>query len=400
MIQVEQLQAFNGFGTGVPSNVYGIATGEYFYSQGLQRTQFGVAPKFSISEEVNDSTLSNLQLVNWFAQGPFTNPYVYGFASDGRLYRAQVPAGSWSQHRAVNSVSSHGNGLIFDQKNRLLYANDEFLGMTSDGSTFTDNWKDLTLSTTDFRPMDTYEDWVVIGNINQVALLNVTDDSFNANALNLPSGFNIRCIKSGINGILIGANFNNRGALILWDAFSTRSIAPWIWRNKNIRSIITTDSGWIVITQDEIFFTNGYSVQPIITDFPDYIINDQSILDVLLPQGADVRGNHLLFWGTSPRPNRQKGGFYRLDLKRNLFDFIPVANNVTTSALATGAIFLDSSNITHLSYTTTGTTNTKFIGRLNNSPAAHPYFISEQLGQSDNEKVAEAVKLSLGLSSY
>jgi len=400
MIQVEQLQAFNGFGTGVPSNVYGIATGEYFYSQGLQRTQFGVAPKFSISEEVNDSTLSNLQLVNWFAQGPFTNPYVYGFASDGRLYRAQVPAGSWSQQRAVNSVSSHGNGLIFDQKNRLLYANDEFLGMTSDGSTFTDNWKDLTLSTTDFRPMDTYEDWVVIGNINQVALLNVTDDSFNANALNLPSGFNIRCIKSGINGILIGANFNNRGALILWDAFSTRSIAPWIWRNKNIRSIITTDSGWIVITQDEIFFTNGYSVQPIITDFPDYIINDQSILDVLLPQGADVRGNHLLFWGTSPRPNRQKGGFYRLDLKRNLFDFIPVANNVTTSALATGAIFLDSSNITHLSYTTTGTTNTKFIGRLNNSPAAHPYFISEQLGQSDNEKVAEAVKLSLGLSSY
>jgi hypothetical protein len=397
MINVDPIQAFDGFGTGAPTNPY-APTKEYFYSQGMHRSQFGIVPGWNISADVDNSILTNLVNNNWFAQGNLggTN-YIYAFDSAGRLYRTQLGFTSWSEQRFISAPSSHGNGLIFDQKNRLLYANDQWLGMSTDGSAFTDLWKDFTLSTTDFRPMDTYEDWVVIGNKNQVALLNVTDDSFNANALNLPSGFNIRCIKSGKNGILIGANFNNRGVLLLWDAFSVRSIAPWIWRNRNIQSIVPTDVGWIVITQQEILLTDGYSVQPILSKLPDNAVNSLSVINSVLPQGADVIGGSLAFWGQAAQFNRQQGGLYILNLTSKLFEFVPVSNGCTVG-ITGGAIFFDNSNSTHLSYIT-NTPNQKFLGRLGNSNASRAIIITEQIGQTDNEKTAEGVKLSLGVSS-
>jgi hypothetical protein len=390
MLQVEPIQNFNGFGTGKQP-------GEYFFSKGMQRSQFGIAPRWSVVSDATDFNLSNLALINWFSQGVFSGvSYVFGFSSSGYVYKSQVGSSSWTL--AFNSaVNTHGNGLIFDQTNRLLYANDRYLGKY-DGTTPTDNWKDFGASfeITDFRPMDTYEDWVVIGNKNQVALLNITDDSFNANALNLPSGFNIRCLKSGKNGVLIGANFNNRGALILWDAFSIRSIAPWIWRNKTIQSIVPIDDGWIVFTQDEILLTNGYSIQPLVSELPDYLLNDNSIINSMIPQGAEVRGNKLMFWGTGSRFNRQKAGIYILDLATKLFEFVPVSNGVTNGVTG-GAILSDTVAATRVSYNTALPT-TKFVGRLANTSPSQAVLITELLGQGDNEKVAEGVKLTYGVS--
>src|SRR5882724_3451809 len=402
MIQIEPIKNFNGFGSGAvkltAANTQAGAPGEYFYSQGMQRSQFGITAKLSIGIAATNATLGNLQTINWFSQGLFgANKYVYGFASDGRLYRASAGNIVWTEERNVG-VSAHGNGLIFDQNNRLLYANDQYLGMSTDGVTFTDNWKDFTITTTDFRPMDTYEDWVVIGNQYQIALLNVTDDSFNANGFNLPSGFKVRCIKSGKNGVLIGANFNNRGALILWDTFSTRSISPWIWKNRNIQSIVPTDDGWIVFTQNQIFFTDGYSVRPLLEEFPDYLPNDLTIINDILPQGAELQGDNLLFWGRQTRYNRQKAGLYTLNLSTKLFTCIPVPNGATVNVFG-GAIFSDGSSYTHLSFISVSP-NTKFIGVLSNTPIAKPFLITEQLGQGDDEKAAEAVKLTFGVSSY
>lgn len=389
MLKSETIKNFNGFGSG------GMP-GEYLFSQGMSKSQFGITPKWTIGASADNSTLTNLTLTNWFTQGQFSSTsYVYGFASDGRLYRTPATGATWTQQRAFGS--SHGNGLIFDQKNRLLYANDQYLGKTDDGSAFTDNWKDFVLSTTDFRPMDTYEDWVVIGNVYQIALLNVTDDSFNANAFNIPSGFNIRCIKSGKNGILIGANFNNRGVVMLWDSFSPRAIAPWIWRNTNIRAIAPTDEGWIVFTKQDIFLTNGYSVQSLLSDFPDHLINDLSILDNLIPQGAELQGDRLLFWGTSARFNRQKSGLYILNLSTKTFEFVPVSNGVTYGVTG-GAVFSDSTAFTRLSYTTS-VPNGRFLGILSNSNPAQAVLITEELGIGGNEKTAEGVKLALSIGS-
>lgn len=390
MIQVEPIQNLDGFGTGKTAT-------ESIFSQGMLKSQFGVSPKMSIIKATDSSTLTNLSILNWMAQGHFSSDYVYGVGTDGRLFKTSVGSTVWTEER--NPGSSHGNGLIFDQKNRLLYARDQYLGMTSDGSSFNDSWQDFTVtySTTDYRPMDTFEDWVVIGNKNAVAVLNVTDDSFNTEALTLPSGANVRCLKSGKNGILIGANFNNRGALILWTPDYIRSIAPWIWRNKQIRSIIATDDGWIVFTQNEILLTNGYSVQTILADFPDYLYNDIGYSDGLSPQGAELQGDYLVFWGSGSHFNRQKSGLYRLNLNTKLLEFIPVSSGVTHNGTG-GAIITDSQYLVHLSYKDDNPSK-KYLGVLSNNPGSENYIITYQ-GQGENEKVAEGIKVTLVVPSF
>jgi hypothetical protein len=478
MIQVEPITNFDGFGIGQ-------GQGEYFHSQGMNKSLFGITPKWKISSSGDSSTLTLLQLINWFTQGQLGGTsYDYAFDAGGWIYRSTLGLTTWnSLYKPAGA--NHGNGAIFDQKNRFLYATDRYLGyydgtgsdyitgsvnttsgspnivgvgtswdathvgktiqlsgdpnvyrvasvtdathlaldsnynQTGTGSSYTifkswtDQWKDFgsTLTTTDFRPMDTYEDWVVIGNKNQVALLNITDDSFNANGLNLLSGFNIRCIKSGRTGILIGANFNNRGVLILWDAYSTRSIAPWIWRNANIQCIVPTDDGWIVFTTKGIYETNGYSIQPLMPKLPDDIANSTTILANLLPQGADIINNKLVFWGSFGDHNRKKAGLYVLDLETKLMEFVRVSNGCTYGVTG-GAVFFDNNYSTQLSYTTS-TPNTKFIGRLLNSAPTQAHLISQQLGQGQNqsmmlqqttahgqnEKVAEGVKFTFGLNN-
>lgn len=403
MIQVVPIQNFNGFGNGkqlLTSAQTQVGTpGEYFYSQGMSKSQFGIVPNWSIAKVKDNTDLSGMTLVNWFTQGKVSSNYNFGFDSGGQIYKSTLGSGNWSSIRTVNSVSSHGNGLIVDQTNRLLYANDRYLGKTLDGSSFTDNWKDFgaAYETTDLRPMDIFEDWVVIGNVNNVALLNVTDNSFNAIALNLPSGYNVRCIRAGRAGILIGLNFNNRGAVLLWDAFSDRAIAPWIWYNANIKSIIPYGDGWVVITSRGFYQTNGYSSTPIIEMMPDARKSRASILSNLSPQGAEIIENYVAFWGNFGEYNRQLAGLYFLDLNTKLFEFAPVSNAVTYGVTG-GAIFFDNNFTIHLSYTTDNPAK-KFIGRLDNANPARAQFITEPLGVGGDDKIAEGVKFSIDLHS-
>jgi hypothetical protein len=402
MIQVLPIQNFNGFGNGkqlltVTQTQVGTP-GEYFYSQGMSKSQFGIVPNWNIAKVKDNADLSGMTLVNWFTQGKVSANYDFAFDSGGQIYKSGLGLGNWSSIRTVNGIPSHGNGLIVDQTNRLLYANDRYLGK-SDGTTFTDNWKDFGASyeTTGLRPMDIYEDWVVIGNMNNVALLNVTDDSFNNLGLNLPSGYNAAALRAGRTGILVGLNFNNRGAVLLWNAFADRSLAPWIWYNANIKCILPYGDGWIVITSRGIYQTNGYTSTPLIETTPDARKNKSSILSNLLPQGAEIIENYLVFWGNFGDYNRQLAGLYLFDLNTKLFEFAPVSNGVTYGVTG-GAIFFDNNFTTHLSYTTDNPAK-KFIGRLDNSNPTRAQFITEPLGQGTDDKIAEGAKFSIDLHS-
>jgi hypothetical protein len=466
MIQVEPIQNFNGFGSGG-------GQGEYYHSQGMTASLFGIIPGWVMTTAIDSSSLSTLGVGQWFTEGVLGgNTYVFSFGSNNNIVQSLNGTGTPTLAYKPG-VSGAGNGMIVDQKNRLLYAMERYLGMydgsanyttgtiavtngsnavVGSGTTFTsamvdrriviggiwytisvftdathitlssnyagstasglsysiytgwnDKFKDFGASispTTALRPMDTYEDWVMIGNQNQIALLNVTDDSFNTNALNLPSGLLIRCGKSGRTGILIGANFNSRGVLILWDAFSTRSIAPWIWLNGTIKSIVpVADStgGWIVITSRNIYITNGYSIQRLIPKLPDFPLTTASLTENLLPQGAELIENNLIFWGFA-RANRLKAGLYILNLNTNLFEFVPASNGVLYN-LTSGAIFFDSNNHIHTAYSTLHPSAT-YIGKLTAGSPGQASYVSGELGlQTDNEKVAEGVKFSFGLDT-
>jgi hypothetical protein len=402
MIQVAPISNFNGFGNGkqlLTSAQTQVGTpGEYFYSQGMSRSQFGIVPSWSIAKVADNTDLTDMTLVNWFTQGKVSTNKTFAFDSSGQLFSSDLGLGSWSSIRTVTSKPSHGNGLIVDQTNRLLYANDRYLGMY-DGTTFTDDWKDFgsEFETDQLRPMDVFEDWVVIGNMNNIALLNVTDNSFNNIGLNLPSGYNVATLRAGRTGILVGLNFNNRGAVLLWDAFSDRSLAPWIWFNANIKSVIPYGDGWLVITSRGIYETNGYTAQPLIETTPDARKNRASILSGVHPQGAEIVENYLVFWGAFSDYNRQLGGLYFLDLNTKLLEFAPVSNGVTFG-ITGGAIFFDNNLTTHLSYITANPAK-KFIGRLDNAAPTRAIYITEPQGQGTDDKTAEGVKFGINLHS-
>ncbi len=354
--------------------------------------------------DATSATNGAVNRMNWYAQGNVGGAYVFGVDNTNQIWQATNGIAPWTVAH-VPTTSGHGNGFIVDQKLRLLYAQDRYLGMF-DGTTWTDNWQDFgsTYTTTDYRPMDTYEDWVVIGNGSNIAVLNVTDDSFNNVGLNLPDGYKVRAVKSGNTGVLIAINFNNKGALILWDPDSQRSLAPWIWFNNNIQAIVPSSGGynlnvsyyWYVLTTRGIYQTDGYRLSPVMQSFPDDR-RDSSALITASPQGAELIGNYLAFFGGNSF-NRQKNGLYMLNLDTSLLEFVPFGtyfNRQSTYGGIGGAIFYDSNFSIQISYSITGYYN--YIGKLANSAPQTCFLITDRLGEGDNDKVAKLLQLSLTL---
>lgn len=464
MIFAAPITNFEGFGA---EN----SPGAYFYSQGMARTQFGVTPSWSVTKEKDSADLPTLNVVNFFTQGKAAGTsYVDSVDASGYIYESLLGSTNHTL-KYFPGATSHGNGLFFDQKNRLLYATDRYLGywdpavadyatgtasltngsaaVVGAGTTFTagmvgkrirfgvenefytvsaytsatsitlstnytgstgagktlyvfvgwtDQWQDLGAANDNdyYRQMDNYEDWVVITNNNNLALLNVQDGSFTATALNLPSGYEVRCARAGQAGILAGLNFNNKGAVLLWNPKNTRSEGPWLWFNANIRCIIPTDAGWIVITARGIYETNGYTSKPLLKTLPDDRVNVSQLLGSLRPQGAELLGNRLVFWG-SGQLNRQRAGLWILNLDTGLFEFASVASGVTR-AVTGGAIFFDNNFTTHISYSTSAP-GVRVIGNLTNANPSRAVLITEPKGEGTNEKAAEGAKLFLGMNT-
>jgi hypothetical protein len=253
----------------------------------------------------------------------------------------------------------------------------------------------------EWRTMDIYEEWVLIANKNQVAMYSVNDDSFNANGFNLPANFTIRTIKAGSNGILIGANIGNRCVLVLWDAFSIRSIAPWKWENGNIQAVVPYNGdtypfnagAWIVVTNKRLFVTNGYTSHSL-TPVPDATING-IYLSNIIPQGAEIVNDKLILGISGNRTDRLRSGLLILNLLTNLWEYCPTANNIEVNNTM-GAIFFDSTFTTHVSWSTQNPSK-KYIGHLSNSTPSRAYLLTHPLAESNTGKVAEFVKLAIGI---
>lgn len=278
----------------------------------------------------------------------------------------------------------------------------------------TEDWKNFGSTVTGYVPCEIYEDTVLFGRANNITTLNTLTDTITTDAspaFSMPTGYDCRCISSNSNGILFGFNFNNKGVLVLWDNFSDRSIAPWIWTNGNILSIAKFDSNWLVVTQREIILTNGYSSQvfalPI--DTP-----ETKIGFAVYPQGTSISGDTLIIaqndtgltqyfssgTGTTTVFGRNRAGFLTLNLKTKKWGYISASGVVRGLELT--AIFQD--NITNKIWTGFRKgiqlgADTKHIGQLEYSVPSQAYVITEPLGVGMNKKHTEAIIPELSMES-
>ena len=468
-IKIQTIKDFEGFGSGG-------GRGEYYYSQGMKKSENGIKTGWKLVDN-GDSSEDDLptltDVIKTYVQGKYgSSKSMFGLDVDGNIYYSLSGITPFSLlYRPSITVGSNNNGLVCDQKNRLIYAGSRYIGMydlsaeysagtvqvsngsnavVGTGTTFsagmvgkrfkiqgetafytvasytdathitltanysgtggsgneytifsawTDQWKDLGAEYAFAKPIELYEDWIFIGCGNKIVGINITDDSLNTEAFTLPDGFEIKTLKTNKNGVLIGASFGSKSALILWDGYSDRSIAPWIWINEILKSVVNYNGQWLVITTTQIHITNGYSIEVTKNAFPDSDYNrSSSSFYPHYPDGAAVIKDYLIIAGATGYVDRAKSGITILNLKNGLFEFIPFSNNVlyNTTGLNGGAIgvFLDSFMTLHLSYRSSNP-DKRYTCKLYETFNPHAYYISGSLGAGANDKIAEGVRLLL-----
>ncbi len=378
--------------------------GSSFYTQGLTQSFLGAANLYSIVKKISSDDVSSMGNVKTFASA---NGVLYAQDDAGHVLAEGTP-GAYD-FSIVRNPGGNGAGLIGDQKGRLLYAQNTQIGMYN-GSAWTDNWK--TGFTAGQHPMDTYEDGVYIGNVTSLALI-ASDDSVNLNAFTLPSGFSLDAVRSGPNGLLMGANFGYQGAIILWDGTTDRAKAPWKWTKGKIVAIERYGQNWIVQTQREFLLTNGYSVKRLFGVFDDpmsfkgYETVNVLTQRILLINDTLVILNPSRNTQQSYEFGRMKPGLYLFHIPSRTFDYIPVHTG-NTASLQMNAVFADVNytNRVLVSYRDTKLAK-NYISTLANTGASSAIHVSEVLGMGrphyqrvyfgPTEKVPEAVILNLSV---
>jgi hypothetical protein len=372
MIQIQSIENLSGFGD---KNTQG----EYYHSENLVSGQFGMEANIAV---VDDTLSDSPQFFNWFAQRDST---IYAVDITGRIFARS--GNNWSLVRTPTNAST-GQGLLQGSDGNLYYLQNRYLGRF-DGTTWNDSFKDQVNSNGDLKPMDLYEDWILASRISSVSIYNITDGSFNANALTLPQDATIKGIKSNQTGILIGADLNNRSFIFLWDARSVRSISEWIWFDSPILSICTWGARWIVTTITGQFVTDGYSVQSLPT--PPDATQEKSVFNCGR-SGTLTINDKLYTLNQGSDYNRLKTGLYILDLTTGLYNFVSLGpqQNVDTRAM-----FRDSNNTLYISYALSLDYR---VATIKSQSPSRALLVSPQLGVGTNNKVAEGVKVDLSIN--
>ncbi len=392
MLKLEQLDSFLGFGEGE-------SLSEYYFSVGMRHIRGGIEPGWRVVKSSDSSTVSTgsgYGLVQEFTER-LESSVVYNYAVDenGIIAKVQALLNTWTRIH-IPGTSSSGNGLITDHSSsqRLIYIQDEWVG-SYDGIVWYDTFMDLGWSLTIKKSPDIYEDWVVIPNGSTVALLNITDDSKNYAAFTFPANFECTTARSGANGVLLGANFNNQGVLVLWDCQLDRSLAPWLWLNGTFAGISKYNGIWVVATNREIILTNGYSI---LKTYPIPDIGDIAVdFGPTIPSGMKVDENKLFIGASTIALNRRKKGIFVLDLITGLWEFAPLSDGNLYSNSTTGAIFINSKHRRLVSHGDSFISpNQDYIGRIRDA-GSNSHFIIKGGSRNNKKKKAEALILNLGI---
>lgn len=388
-------------GTGTPQLIYDGTINSSIYGQSSiivdQKKRLLIAGKRYLGklETAEDSEPFSLSLTNGSdvvtaTFGTFTSGMV------GKRIRVFVGAGVYHYYR-IQTFNSSSEVEIYGS----------FSGTTGSYSAYVlnqwyDSWKDFgTTIDSDsegndyYSPMETYEDTVLIGRLNNIVTLDTTTDTATTDgspSFNLPDGYEIRDIHKGANGILIGANVQRKGVLVLWDNYSDRSIAPWIELNDRLLSVAKYNGGWIVVTTKEILYTNGYSITPWISDFLDSEVSNFASGNI--PQNSVIIGDTLFISLDFSGNGKRRAGLYGINLATKLCEYYPMENLDSYNSVISALFYVSSSSDGRLFVGKTG--GFDYVLKDNETPVSK--FYSSPVGEGENFKYAEALKCFLNVS--
>lgn len=396
----------------------GVLAWKLIYPAGLNSSQFdGQASQAIILDQKDrllysgkthigmyDASISDV-VANFSATNGSNTLTGTGFDNSGawnnrliRVFSAGFNSGNYYYVR-INNVSSTTSMSIYGSWPYATNASSFGYVLVS----FNDYWKSwgttigFDPATGDYynTPAETYEDTVMWGRQNVVATLNTVTDTINASAFTLPTGFAITHIQNGANGVLIGGNFQGKGVLVLWDNYSDRSIAPWIRLNDSLISMTKDNGQWIVQTGKELYVTNGYTLTIEKRGFLDGALYPASVTKYhqkLLSNGGKLTGN---FSGNAFL--KGKLGVYQYDMTSKTFGYVPQARYDFMNTVLTAVYYDTISRRTYAGITVSGWGNViAWLGE--NSQGDRSSFITEEVGQGDNVKVAQGLQLDLGFT--
>lgn len=363
-----------GFGDGYSAN-------EHYFARNIQRSQFGLSTGLAL-RNIYNRTIGALSSFRYMVQ---FGGYVVAQSNDGKLYATEGGGGLTfaNVYTPVSPQELVGNGLLVDAKGQILAFSLTTIRKSTNTTIWVEDWKTGLYPWT--HPADVYEGNTFFGNGPQVGMID-SADVMNPAAFPLPADARARDLKSGSNGILIGANIGAKGALILWDGGSQRSIAPWQWTDE-ILSIAKASGGWIVTTTRKILFTTGYSVRelrPVIDDqYSLSEFNADSFLSSL------VINDKLFLMNNGTGFGRHRAGLVIFNIDRKDMSYVPVATR--SEYPITGQAIIQFQDHILTSYDD----DKSYIAELDIDAGQNATFISELLAESATTKAAEAVVLNI-----
>jgi hypothetical protein len=303
--------------------------------------------------------------------------------------------------------------------NTSLTLSEPYQGTTGSGKSYIiyrawdDDWKDTgsagytyPYTPTSFIPMELYEDLVLIGKGNHILTLNTANsDSITTHsspAFTMPEGFWCFDIKANATGILMAFNRSGRSVLVLWDGFSDRAISPWVQIDDNVIGLARYGSGWMVLTTRNIYYTNGYQLEPFAEDF---LGSEVNWLEGGTPMNTLTIGNDLWmsFKGSNSLYNIRDAGLYRMNLKTKLVEFYGTSGDLRTGSV--NALLYPAKQAGVLGqfprmFVSSGT-DLSILGTVEDVHNSATYsYITNPIGEGETMKTALAIRLPIAISEW
>jgi len=241
-----------------------------------------------------------------------------------------------------------------------------------------------------------YGDIYYFTNGNYLGKILADESAVDADFKPLPAKHQAVALSVNNEKILVSANYNGRGVLLLWDGASDG------WNNSikfdvPIASLVEYSSGWIFVSQGDVYYTDGWQLQKL------YSLNQSKIISsfTLTPashNGLVINNGFLYCANATSDTNLLDRGVYAINLNNinNGFTHIRAKTATRANGLVT-SIFINNRFAGYASIEVGGIGFVSYIASGTNSS---PYQDKSMIMMIPFADMVKVVGVGLNLSRY